>query len=177
MANHSQQESTTSSFVLFSPPECISWITVFGIQAFAIVLLNALVIIICLRQRSLRKRSMYLVINLAVADMSVGGSAICYVLDFGIMVWRIDDQHIKQPFLSYLYCSGFLTSRIDDKPCCYFFGADACNVSSIEAPPRQKESIWSSCCSRLDNTCASYSNLCPSFLPRNDQQISPRSRP
>ena len=82
MANHSQQESTTSSFVSFSASECISWLTVLGIQAFAIVLLNALVIIICLKERSLRKRSMFLVINLAVADMSVGGSVIieCWIL-------------------------------------------------------------------------------------------------
>ncbi|XP_067045639.1 neuropeptide FF receptor 1-like [Acropora muricata] len=82
MANHSQQESTTSSFESFSASECISWLTVFGIQAFAIVLLNALVIIICLKERSLRKRSMFLVINLAVADMSVGGSVIieCWIL-------------------------------------------------------------------------------------------------
>ena len=89
MANHSQQERTTSSFVLLSPPECISWITVFGIQAFVIVLLNALVIIICLRERSLRKRSMYLVINLAVADMSVGGSVIiaCWILGLSCGVW------------------------------------------------------------------------------------------
>ena len=88
-SNHSQQESTTSSFVLFSTPECNTWLTVFGIQAFAIVVLNALVIIIFLRERSLRKGSMFLVTNLAVADMSVGGSVIieCWFLGFRCDIW------------------------------------------------------------------------------------------
>ena len=76
MDNHTQQENTTSSAFLFSPFECIAWITVFGIEAVAIVTLNALTIIIYLKERSLRRRSMYLVINLAVADMFVGGFVI-----------------------------------------------------------------------------------------------------
>ena len=89
MADHSQQESTTSFYVLFLAPECISWLTVFGIQGFAIVLLNVFVIIICLKERSLRKRSMFLVINLAVADMSVGGSVIiqCWILGLSCDIW------------------------------------------------------------------------------------------
>ena len=41
-------------------------------EAFAIVALNALTIFIYMKERSLRKRSMYLVINQAVADMFVG---------------------------------------------------------------------------------------------------------
>ena len=47
-----------------------------GFISVAIVMLNALTIIVCLKERSLRKRSMYLVINQAVADMFVGGSLI-----------------------------------------------------------------------------------------------------
>ena len=60
MSNHSQQQNTTLSSALFThgPSECIAWLTVFGIEAVATVTLNALVIIIYLRQRSLRKRSM-----------------------------------------------------------------------------------------------------------------------
>ena len=45
----------------------------FGIEAVAIVTLNTLAIIIYLKERSLRKRSMYLVINQAVGDIFVGG--------------------------------------------------------------------------------------------------------
>ena len=78
MANHSQQQNTTLSLALFTPSvsECIARLTVFGIEAVAMVTLNALVIIIYLRERRLRKCSMYLVINQAVADMFVGGFAI-----------------------------------------------------------------------------------------------------
>ena len=87
MADRSQQESTTSSFVLFPTSECIAWVTVFAIQAFALVTLNALVIVIYLKERSLRKRSMYMVINQAVADMLVGGAVI---IDFSFLGFRCD---------------------------------------------------------------------------------------
>ena len=76
MANHSQQQNETLSFSLFSASECIALVTVYGIEAVAIVMLNALTIIVCPKERSLRKRSMYLVINQAVADMFVGASLI-----------------------------------------------------------------------------------------------------
>ena len=72
MGNRSQEENTTSSFMLISSSECIAWLTVSGIEAVAITTLNALTVIIYLKERSLRKRSMYLVISLAVADMFVG---------------------------------------------------------------------------------------------------------
>ena len=92
MANHSQQQNTTSSLALFTPSECIAWLTVFGIEAVAMVTLNALVIIIYLRERSLRKRNMYLVINQAVADMFVGGVAIiqCESLGSSCDFWAIN---------------------------------------------------------------------------------------
>ena len=92
MANHSQQQNTTSSLALFTPSECIAWLTVFGIEAVAMVTLNALEIIIYLRERSLRKRSMYLVINQAVADMFAGGFAIitCCVLGSMCDYWAIN---------------------------------------------------------------------------------------
>ena len=48
----------------------------FGIETAAIVALNVLTFIVYLRERRLRKRSMYLVINLAVADMLVAASVI-----------------------------------------------------------------------------------------------------
>ncbi|XP_015748649.1 PREDICTED: uncharacterized protein LOC107328428 isoform X2 [Acropora digitifera] len=76
MANHSQQEYTPSPSPLYSASECIAWLTVFGMEAVAMVTLNALTIIVYLKERSLRKRSMYLVINQAVADMLVAGSLI-----------------------------------------------------------------------------------------------------
>ena len=89
MANHSQQQNTTSSFVLFSAPECIAWLTVYGLGAVAIVMLNGLTIIVYLKERSLRKHCMYLVINLAVADMFVAGCAVfeCSFLGSNCNLW------------------------------------------------------------------------------------------
>ena len=81
MANHSQQQNISSSFL--SSSECIAWLTVFGIEIVAIVTLNVFVIIIYLKERSLRKRSMYLVVNQAVADMLVAGSVIIGFYDLG----------------------------------------------------------------------------------------------
>ena len=75
MANHSQQQNETSSnSTRKCSSECIAWLTVFGIEAVATMTLNALTIIVYLKERSLRKRSMYLVINQAFADMFTGAS-------------------------------------------------------------------------------------------------------
>ena len=92
MSNHSQQQNTTISLALLSPSECIAWLTVFGIEAVAVVTLNALGIIIYLRQRSLRKRSMHLVINQAVADMFVAGAVIFFgwILGNSCDFWTIN---------------------------------------------------------------------------------------
>ena len=76
MANHSQQQNTTLFFPLFSASECTAWLTVFGMEAVAIVTLNALTIIVYMKGCSLRRGSMYLVINQAVADMLVAGCVI-----------------------------------------------------------------------------------------------------
>ncbi|XP_029209744.2 neuropeptides B/W receptor type 1-like [Acropora millepora] len=57
---------------MVSTAECIAWLSVYGLEAAAMVAFNALTIIVYLKERSLRKRSMFLMINLAVADMFVG---------------------------------------------------------------------------------------------------------
>ena len=58
-------QNETSSQRYFSS-ECIAWLTV-------VMTLNILTIIVFIKNRSLRKRSIYLVINLAVVDMFAGG--------------------------------------------------------------------------------------------------------
>ena len=60
---------------MFSFPECVTWLTVGLTECVAIVTLNIITIIVLVKNRNLRKRSRYLVINLAVADMLVGGFA------------------------------------------------------------------------------------------------------
>ena len=58
--------------MLFSSSECIIWFTVFTAESVAIVTVNLLAIILFIKNRNLRTRSMYLVISLTVADMLVG---------------------------------------------------------------------------------------------------------
>ena len=76
MVNFSNQQNGTqneTSFQWLSSSECIAWLTVFMTESVAIATFNILTIIVFAKNRGLRKRSMYLVINLAVADMFVGG--------------------------------------------------------------------------------------------------------
>ena len=96
MSNHSQQQNTTLSSAPLTPCECIVWLTVFGIEAVAMVTLNALGIIIYLRESSLRKRSMYLVINQAVVDMFVSGLVINFCRSLGNLCdfWAINNISI-----------------------------------------------------------------------------------
>ena len=58
--------------MVFSSSECIIWLTVFTAESVAIVTVNLLAIILFIKNRNLRTRSMYLVISLTVADMLVG---------------------------------------------------------------------------------------------------------
>ena len=59
--------------MVVSSSECIIWLTVFTAEFVAIVTVNLLAIILFIKNRNLRTRSMYLVISLTVADMLVGG--------------------------------------------------------------------------------------------------------
>ena len=56
-----------------SSSECITWLAVFLTVSAAIVTVNLLTIVLFIKNGSLRTRAMYLVINLTVADMFVGG--------------------------------------------------------------------------------------------------------
>ena len=76
MVNVSSQQNgiqIETSFQEFSSSECIAWLAVLMTESVAIVTLNILTVIVFIKNRNLRKRSMCLVINLAVADMFVGG--------------------------------------------------------------------------------------------------------
>ena len=85
MANdsHCQNKKVTPNFEPLSSSECIAWLTVLNIEAVAIVTINALTIIIFLKEPITRKRSMYLVVSLAVADMFVTCNLIVEILFLG----------------------------------------------------------------------------------------------
>ena len=81
--SHYQNRTNTPNFEFFSSSECIVGLTILNIEAVAMVTMNTLTIIIYLKERTLRKRSMYLVINLAVADMFVTYNMIVEILPLG----------------------------------------------------------------------------------------------
>ena len=59
--------------------ECIPWMAVGLAESVAIVTLNLCTILVFIRNRNLRRRSTYLMINLAVIDMFVAGVAVNYL--------------------------------------------------------------------------------------------------
>ena len=59
--------------MILSSSECITWFAVFLTVFVAIVTVNLLSIILIIKNPSLQTRAMYLVINLTVADIFVGG--------------------------------------------------------------------------------------------------------
>ena len=68
-----------------SSSECITWLAAFLTVSAAIVTVNLLIIVLFIKNGSLRTRAMYLVINLTVVDMFVGGFSNFYLfagLDF-----------------------------------------------------------------------------------------------
>ena len=64
-----------------SSSECITWTAVILTVCVAIVTVNLLLIILFIKNRSLRTRAMYLVISLTTADMFVGGFSHLYVFE------------------------------------------------------------------------------------------------
>ena len=58
-----------------SSTECITWVIVGLTESIVVIALNSLTVIAFCRDRNLRKRSTYLVISLAVADILSGGTA------------------------------------------------------------------------------------------------------
>ena len=88
-----KQNETVGPLTTFSPNECIGWLVVFSIAGVIITTINALTVIIYLLEQRLRKRTMYLVISLAVADMCVGGISLTIqvsISGFSCGLWKID---------------------------------------------------------------------------------------
>ena len=72
-----------------SSAECSTWYAVFLTIAVAVVAVNLLSIILFVKNSNLRTRAMYLVINLTVADMFVGGSVTFFVV-FHFLLYRCE---------------------------------------------------------------------------------------
>ena len=55
-----------------STSSCIPWFSVLSIECLAIIILNITTIIVFVKQRQLQRKSTYLIIHLAIADLLVG---------------------------------------------------------------------------------------------------------
>ena len=117
MVNSSSQQNGTqneTSFLWISSSECFAWLTVFMTESVAIVTLNILTIIVFIKNRSLRKRSVYLVINLAVADMFVGGfTEITYFVRVGKSCSFWDTRRLPplvSIYMAYFFLGASLTN-------------------------------------------------------------------
>lgn len=73
MENHSSDALNETLSEVPLPYACLAWLPVLGLVGAVTVALNALAIIVYLKEENLRKRTMYLIMSQAVADMCVGG--------------------------------------------------------------------------------------------------------
>ena len=62
--------------MFFSSSECVTWLSLGMIESAVIIAGNLISIILFMKNNCLRKRGLFLVINLTVADMLAGGSFI-----------------------------------------------------------------------------------------------------
>ncbi|XP_067054603.1 substance-K receptor-like [Acropora muricata] len=88
-----KQNETVEPLTTFSPNECIGWFVVLAIVGVAATTFNVLTVIVYLLEQRLRKRTMYLVISLAVADMCAGGISLAIEVSmsgFSCGLWKID---------------------------------------------------------------------------------------
>lgn len=102
---------------MFSLSECIAWMTIDLTVSVAIVACNLCTIVVFTKSRNLRKRSTYLLINLAFVDMLVGGfsvNALFYLVGARCNVWKrhsIDVWANHTLFtLLLFFCSASLTN-------------------------------------------------------------------
>jgi len=75
---------------MLSPRECIIWSGMYVIGHIAIVTFNAITIVAFMKNSHLRKRSTYLLLNLAVVDMAVGFTGLWTVYELGMYckLWK-----------------------------------------------------------------------------------------
>ena len=85
------------SSITLSSAECSTWYAVSLTTAVAVVAVNLLSIILFVKNSNLRTRAMYLVINLTVVDMFVGGIATFFVV-FHFLLYGCKAGNISWPW-------------------------------------------------------------------------------
>ena len=125
----------------------------FGIEAVAIVTLNALTIIVYLKERSLRKRSMYLMINQAFADTLTGARIFIFgsISAYQLELWTINPP-LSDELIILMWGLAFVapTASLINLGAISLERTHARNVSSLQASSRQKQNLLSRCCYCLD---------------------------
>lgn len=122
--------------------------------------LTALIIIVCLKERSLCQRRMYLVIIQTVAAMFSGGA----VGSLSVAFWRAIVKSLNATSLKAVNVwFNFIPTASVTEPCLYPLGADARNVSSISASPHERGNIWSNYCKSLALLSYDFLNYIPAF--------------
>ena len=82
ITNRTITSAATSSTLSSPASQCIPWIAVLVAESLAIVVLNIITIIVFVKQRHLQRQSLYLIINLAIVDLLVGGISGPMVIEY-----------------------------------------------------------------------------------------------
>ena len=101
---------------MLSSRECITWSAIYVIGHIAIVTFNAITIAAFVKNYQLRKRSTYLLLNLAVVDMAVGFTGLWTVYELGLYckLWKGSLKWWEQhPFAQMLRLTFVLCSLIN----------------------------------------------------------------
>ena len=106
--------------LMFSLAECVPWLAVLLLLSLAIIILNLITIIVFIKNRSLRKRSTYLMINLAVADMLAGVFYTDYFNALGADLCNLWEDIVPVKLAVYMFLFSFL-----------FTAASITNISAI----------------------------------------------
>ena len=93
MENHSSDALNETLSEVPLPYACLAWLPFLGLVGAVTVAINALAIIVYLKEQNLRKRTMYLIMSQAVADMCVGGISLPIDVSnsgFYCRLWKIN---------------------------------------------------------------------------------------
>ena len=155
----------TMSSMAISSAECSTWYAVSLTINVAVVAVNLLSIILFVKNSNLRTRAMYLVINLTVVDMFVGGSG-TFSVAFYLLLYGCEAGNIFltlpewSPIKAVLSVTKkLLPPHLYNRHCSNFFRSDACDVSSIQASQHQKMGLRGNNCGRLDFNCDDSNSL------------------
>ena len=106
--------NTTNIARYLPASHCVSWFAVFGIVCLAIVILNIITIIIFVKQRQLQRKSIYLIIHLAIVDLFVGAVSGPLWIDFFMSLY-CDLWEYDRPDSILLFVLGRATGYHIDK--------------------------------------------------------------